>query len=777
MSGDQQAFQNAMNQGHSAAWDQDWNTAAKFYRHALQEFPQNYNALTSLALALYELQMFHESLQYYSRAAQISPDDPVPLLKVGEIQEHLGDLNKAANAYMGVAELYARNRDIEKALSNWTHVVALNPQHLAAHMRLALVYERLGRTSNAMIEYLAIASLMQSQGNMPKAVQTIKHALEVVPNSKEASMALSMVLNGKMLPPPSRPPGATAPLIMSKVRQEETVQAEQADHPRIDPIQDAKQKALTMLAELLFEQEEIQDNHSGRIPGVTTAVSLNAEEQGFDQSKMVTHLSQAIDLQSNGDDRAAADELQRAMMSGLENSAAYYILGFLQSKNDQLESAVNNLKKTVHHELFGMGARLLSALNLYKMEQVKDASIEYLQALRIADSESVAADQSEELKQLYDPLIEAFAQQSDGKIQKRICENISKMLIRPDWKLQTQHARQQLPLPAPGSPPVPLAEMLTEATSALLVESLAKINQLARENHLPAAMEEAFHALKFAPNYLPLHICIGDLLAQENQIPEAVLKYSIVARDYKVRGESNRAISLLRRVCELNPVDMEARNEMIDLLTESGKSQETLQEYIRLSESYYNLADLAMARKTYTRAFRFAQQVNIDRQAKVKLLHRMADIDMQSLDWRSAIRVYEQIRTIEPDDGKARDMLFDLNLRLGQENQAMTELDNYLNHLINVQRSSEALDYVNQKIIENQAQPALYRRLADIYRLLGRKDEAISQMEISKDMYLQAGNRQAAIETLLAILALTPPNPTMYQHMLTELQAQDKKGL
>ena len=162
---------------------------------------------------------------------------------------------------------------------------------------------------------------------------------------------------------------------------------------------------------------------------------------------------------------------------------------------------------------------------------------------------------------------------------------------------------------------------------------------------------------------------------------------------------------------------------------------------------------------------------------KVKLLHRMADIDMQSLDWRNAIRVYEQIRTIEPDDGKARDMLFDLNMRLGQENQAMTELDNYLNHLINVQRSAEALDYVNQKIAENQAQPALYRRLADIYRLLGRKEEAIRQMETSKDMYLQAGNRQAAIETLLAILALTPPNSTMYQHMLAELQAQDKRGL
>ena len=58
--------------------------------------------------------------------------------------------------------------------------------------------------------------------------------------------------------------------------------------------------------------------------------------------------------------------------------------------------------------------------------------------------------------------------------------------------------------------------MLTEATSSQLVESLAKVNQFARANKLLSAMEEAYYALKFAPTYLPLHVCIGDLLIQES---------------------------------------------------------------------------------------------------------------------------------------------------------------------------------------------------------------------------------------------------------------------
>ncbi len=186
MSGDQQAYQNAINQGHSAAWDQDWEKAASYYHIAIDEFPEDLNALTSLALALYELQKYRESLDYYQRAAQISPNDPIPMQKIAEIQERLGDLDKATKTYMDVAELFARSKDVEKAIGSWSRIVEFNPEHMAAHARLALVYERLGRTTQAMIEYISIASLLQNQGNVQKAIQTIKHALEIVPNSKRS---------------------------------------------------------------------------------------------------------------------------------------------------------------------------------------------------------------------------------------------------------------------------------------------------------------------------------------------------------------------------------------------------------------------------------------------------------------------------------------------------------------------------------------------------------------------------------------------------------------
>ncbi len=82
MPGREDIFQKAMNEGHSFAWDQEWDKAAVAYRRALQEFPDHPKALNSLGLALYQQGEFEEAMQIYKRVAQVSPQDPVPMEKL-----------------------------------------------------------------------------------------------------------------------------------------------------------------------------------------------------------------------------------------------------------------------------------------------------------------------------------------------------------------------------------------------------------------------------------------------------------------------------------------------------------------------------------------------------------------------------------------------------------------------------------------------------------------------------------------------------------------------
>jgi len=94
MPGREDIFQKAMNEGHSAAWDQEWSKAASSYRKALQEIPDQPKALNSLGLALFQLGIFDEALQIYKRVAQISPQDPVPMEKLAQLLERTGQLAK-----------------------------------------------------------------------------------------------------------------------------------------------------------------------------------------------------------------------------------------------------------------------------------------------------------------------------------------------------------------------------------------------------------------------------------------------------------------------------------------------------------------------------------------------------------------------------------------------------------------------------------------------------------------------------------------------------------
>jgi tetratricopeptide (TPR) repeat protein len=345
------------------------------------------------------------------------------------------------------------------------------------------------------------------------------------------------------------------------------------------------------------------------------------------------------------------------------------------------------------------------------------------------------------------------------------------MLYRVDWREHLRKAREQLPKGQEGDLPVPLAEIVIQAQSSQVLESINHINQLARAGRLRSAMDEAFSALAHAPTYLPLHSLMGDLLVQEGRTEDAIAKFSTVATAYGVRGEPTQATKILRRIIHLAPMDLAARTRLIDQLVARGQVEDAISEYLELADIYYRLAELDSARKTYTTALRFVQQANADRSWNVHILHRMADIDMQRLDWKQAIRIYEQIRTLQPDDDLVRKNLIELNLRLGQSPQALTELENYLTYLETNGRTADAITFLEDLVNEHGNQASLRRALAGLYKESGRMQDAIAQLDSVGEILIQAGDREGAIQAINQILLMNPPNAEEYQKLLAQMQA------
>jgi tetratricopeptide (TPR) repeat protein len=771
MPGREDIFKKTMNQGHSAAWDQEWEKAAAAYRRALEEFPDNAKALSNLGLALLQTQQFDESLQAYRRLAKVSSNDPVAFERIAQLSERLGQIRQAADAAMKAGELYLNNRDVDKAIENWGHVIMLNPEHVRAHSRLALTHEKLGNKQQAVTEYLAIASLLQRAGSLDKAVELVDKTMQLMPASAEAKQAQTLLRAGQLLPKPMRPKGGTAPLAMARVRQLDKPGQETRSNG-LDPVEEARGKALTKLAEMLFDYSD-ESSEARQRRGLSAIVKGTGQLslQQAEQTKIVLHLGQAIDAQSKHDETQAATELESALEAGLHHPALYFDLGLLRFKNERLESALRYFRHAVQHVDFALGARLLMGEILQQQSNLGGASVEYLEALKLSDSMTVPDDMADEIRQLYEPLIEAQITGTDEEGLSRMCTNIRELLMRPAWRAHLQKTREQMPRAQESDMPLLLADVIIHAQSSHVLESMGQINALARQGRLRPAMDEAFHALISAPTYLPLHTLMGDLLIQEDRVPEAIEKFTVIANAYSVRGESNQAAKLFRRVIEHSPMDMSARTQIIELLLARGEVDAAIKEYIELADVYYRLAELDMARKTFTTALRVVHQSNADRTWNVHILQRMADIDMQRLDWKQAVRVFEQIRTLRPDDRKVREQLIDLNLRLEQHNQAGAELESYLSYLESNGRGGDATTFLEELVAENEDQILLRRALAERYQQAGQADKAVEQLDWIGEIFMKSGKKDQAAEVIRQILLLNPPNVDKYRQVLRKIQS------
>ncbi|HNB54198.1 MAG TPA: tetratricopeptide repeat protein, partial [Anaerolineales bacterium] len=718
MAGNRAHFNDLMNKGHSAAWDLEWEKASAYYRQALDEFPEDTTALSYLASALFELARYDEALSYYEKASSTTPEDPLPVEKIAQILETQGSYEAAAETALRAAELHFVRKDVEKAVENWTRSITLNPKNIRSRTRLALTYERTHRKPQAVTQYLAIASLMQHAGNVNRAVELVNHALKLVPESNEAKQALGLLRANQLLPRPSPRSARPTPPVRkpSETPQLEAPRQELSDKP-IDPVSAAGQKALSALAELMFEQPDEEESNGRRSLSSIAMGTGPLSAARVERRQIVLHLSQAVDFQARKRIPDAAEQLENAVKSGLNHPAAYFDLGLLRFQLSTWDDAIRQLQHAVGHPDYALAARLLLGQSFRKIGRGKDAAVHFLEALKLADSAVIEKEYAPSLRQAYEPIIEAFMHDTAKQAHDKLSSAIEGLLVRPDWRDQMLRARRQLPAPQPGIPPAPLAELLTQAQSSQVLELMTNIQQMARNGMYRLAMEEAYRALHFAPTFLPLHTFMGDILLQQDHIPEAITKFSVVARAYSIRGESHRAIDILRRITRLSPLDLTTRRRLIEQLTAAGQIEATIQEYLDLGDVYYRLAELDKARDTYEKALKVAQQSNLNNWT-AEILHHTADIDLQRLDWRRALRQFKQIQSINPEDVKAAMQIVDLNYRLGQETDALAALGNFVDFMNRRRKQQEVVKLLEDLMQVDPGRVAIQRTLAGQYQLV-----------------------------------------------------------
>ena len=391
-----------------------------------------------------------------------------------------------------------------------------------------------------------------------------------------------------------------------------------------------------------------------------------------------------------------------------------------------------------------------------------------METLRLVDmSLAINEEEREQLNAVYNNL-QTSIPNGDEQQLLAMNERFFSLLTGADWKQRVAETRRQLEETTRTEGTAGMVEQLAEGGEEL-TEAVANIDRYLRDGYLVLAMDEAHHAVEIAPTYLPVHLRIAQVMLAEKHLQDATDKYRLVAETYMIRNQTDRAAAILNEVLQIAPMDLSVRQTLIELLRKEEKHEAMLEQYIDMADAYYQLTDFDMARDTYAEARKLAERLNAPADQIIHILHRMADIDVTRMDLRQALRTYEQIRTMAPNDERARKALMDLNYRLNNRMEAIKELD----QLMRLYAQQRRPDLISQVLEEQVAlypdEMALRSRLAAFYAHIGRRQEAVTQLDALGELQLDAGLHAEAAQTIRQIVALNPPGVDDYKRLLGQL--------
>jgi tetratricopeptide (TPR) repeat protein len=684
MPGNRAIYDRALEQSREAARQGEWERAFKEAYRALQEFPNEVAARTSLAVALFNTGKLTQALRVFEELQSKDQANPFFLEYIARIQDNNGNAPAAIRAYLQLADSHQERRLGAKTIAALRNVLRLDPQADEVRDRLALLLAEGGARADAANERLQLARRYQGQGRFEQASDEAEAALELDPNSRDAKELL-------------------------------TVLTEQ-------------------LAGAVAAAEQAQPNEDG---GNAPRASVGGMTGGLRGQQLALDkiVAQAIEAQDGGDADAAIVLYERAVELGLTRADALYSLGLLYQERAEHDKAVAVLQQAVNDPEYTLSAHYGLGNSYRELGQLPQAAQEFEQTLRLVDLQSIGKNESDDLVAMYEAAASTYQQMGDIARAASLYSGLAGFLQTKRWgreradefrarakeltersmfaKLRTlgtgvlnappPDAAPALPddepeampetwgkirsitdflrarpdtgdedatpepqpvadplaaLEALPPPPEPIFAPVTPLDTSDLDEGVERwVSASAKyieQGLLVAAMDACHEVVRLAPNYLPVHLRMGEILERDRRSEDALTKYQVLIDTFVVRDEAHKAIDVYYRLIELSPDTINARTRLAELLRQAGRDEAAAEQVAVVASTYFRMGQTNKALDEYRRALQWAPNN--------KELHGQHGLALLKLERReAALSEFRRALELAPDDPVA---LARLNLTL-----------------------------------------------------------------------------------------------------------------
>ena len=139
----------------------------------------NKNKIINQAQKFIAKGQWDKAVKELQRLVAEDPKDVRTLLKLGDVFSKKGDRESATKVYRQVAESYSEQGFFLKAVAVYKQILKHDPKHLDVTLRLAELYEHLGLTSEAMIQYQAAAQIHDEKGAAKESLAVLRRMVDL----------------------------------------------------------------------------------------------------------------------------------------------------------------------------------------------------------------------------------------------------------------------------------------------------------------------------------------------------------------------------------------------------------------------------------------------------------------------------------------------------------------------------------------------------------------------------------------------------------------------
>ena len=133
----------------------------------------------------------NQAIQEYGKIVKDDPEDVLTLNIIGDLHLREGRTSEANRLFSRVAEIYACNNYLLKAIAVYKKILNTDPHNLQVNSSVASLYRRHGMNVDARNQYTLLADLCAKQGKSREALEAYEKVAEIDPANSPVQLKLA----------------------------------------------------------------------------------------------------------------------------------------------------------------------------------------------------------------------------------------------------------------------------------------------------------------------------------------------------------------------------------------------------------------------------------------------------------------------------------------------------------------------------------------------------------------------------------------------------------